>query len=324
MSSLTMDAIDGPDPPSAALAIASQSDAPDATPLAVADQPLSSTSAAAPIFPFGRPVSSPDAGPPPVVPPGRFQPADPSNPHWYDRSSTASLPLPAHTPLHILPALRARLVPEPIVEVSTVGVAAPQAPVPPPPQISVQQLPLAPQVLRPPPPPPPSPFAVPPPPYSAHTSASLGSMNGSTSDYSPVVPARVRAAASNTSTPHSLPPPAPPTILAPPAPAASTTHRAPHETFLSDAPPPPDSWIAVETFPREYNIVVRLPGFRRDAMCVIYICSRRCDVGVVMISIAILTPLAFFLYRTLATRRRRVLHLVADSWEGGGGELLPR
>ncbi|KAH9992594.1 hypothetical protein BJV77DRAFT_945015 [Russula vinacea] len=86
-----------------------------------------------------------------------------------------------------------------------------------------------------------------------------------------------------------LPPPAPPTILDPP-PARSTSvwrSRAPHEPYLSDAPPPPDSWIAVETSPVEYRLVARLPGFRRDAI-------------------------------TLAARRRRVLHVVADSWEPGG------
>lgn len=68
-----------------------------------------------------------------------------------------------------------------------------------------------------------------------------------------------------------LPPPAPPTVLDPP-PAHSNSvrgSRAPHEPFLSDATPP-DSWIAVETSSVEYRLVVRLPGFRRDAMCVIY------------------------------------------------------
>ena len=69
-----------------------------------------------------------------------------------------------------------------------------------------------------------------------------------------------------------LPPPAPPTILDPPPAQTNSVRRsrAPHEPFLSDAPPPPDSWIAVETSPVEYRLVVRLPGFRRDAMCVIY------------------------------------------------------
>ncbi|KAI0297090.1 hypothetical protein BC826DRAFT_907907, partial [Russula brevipes] len=66
-----------------------------------------------------------------------------------------------------------------------------------------------------------------------------------------------------------------------------------HEPFLSDAPPPPDSWIAVETSPVEYRLVARLPGFRRDAI-------------------------------TLAARRRRVLHVVADSWEPGGGHFERR
>ncbi|KAI0032102.1 hypothetical protein K488DRAFT_29414, partial [Vararia minispora EC-137] len=66
-----------------------------------------------------------------------------------------------------------------------------------------------------------------------------------------------------------------------------------HESFLSDAAPPPECWIAVETSPSEYNLIVRLPGFRRDAI-------------------------------TLATRRRRVLHLVADSWEAGGGHFERR
>lgn len=73
-----------------------------------------------------------------------------------------------------------------------------------------------------------------------------------------------------------LPAPAPPTILDPP-PAHSNSvrrSRAPHEPFLSDAPPPPDSWIAVETSAVEYRLVVRLPGFRRDAMCVIYLMSQ--------------------------------------------------
>ncbi|KAA1473971.1 hypothetical protein DENSPDRAFT_780767 [Dentipellis sp. KUC8613] len=92
----------------------------------------------------------------------------------------------------------------------------------------------------------------------------------------------------------SLPPPAPPTILAPPpAPPGPERGRAPHEPFLSHAPPPADSWIAVETMTREYNLVVRLPGFRRDGI-------------------------------TLATRRRRILHLVADSWDAGGGHFERR
>jgi hypothetical protein len=67
-----------------------------------------------------------------------------------------------------------------------------------------------------------------------------------------------------------LPPPAPPTILDPPPVRSNSARsfRAPHEPFLSDAPPPPDSWIAVETLQAEYRLNARLPGFRRDAMYV--------------------------------------------------------
>jgi hypothetical protein len=79
-----------------------------------------------------------------------------------------------------------------------------------------------------------------------------------------------------------VPPPAPPTILdSPPARHNSTRNsRAPHEPFLNDAPPPPDSWIAVETTPVEYRLVVRLPGFRRDGMCVIWFVTPPCSLTV--------------------------------------------
>ncbi|KAF8070112.1 hypothetical protein FPV67DRAFT_1393871, partial [Lyophyllum atratum] len=63
--------------------------------------------------------------------------------------------------------------------------------------------------------------------------------------------------------------------------------------FLSHAPPPPDSWIEVETSNSEYRLVVRLPGFRRDGI-------------------------------TLATKRRRILHVVADSWDNEGGHFERR
>ena len=49
----------------------------------------------------------------------------------------------------------------------------------------------------------------------------------------------------------------------------------------------------METLSSEYNLVVRLPGFRRDAII-------------------------------LATCRQRILHLVADSWEFDGGHVEHR
>ncbi|KAE9403884.1 hypothetical protein BT96DRAFT_814403 [Gymnopus androsaceus JB14] len=57
----------------------------------------------------------------------------------------------------------------------------------------------------------------------------------------------------------------------------------PYAPFLSHMPPPADSWIEVETTPAEYRLNIRLPGFKRDGI-------------------------------TLATKRRRILHVVADSW----------
>lgn len=92
----------------------------------------------------------------------------------------------------------------------------------------------------------------------------------------------------------SYPPPDPPIIL--PVESHSLissqfdSRQAPYIPFLSHAHSSPDSsWIEVETAPSEYKLLVRLPGFSREGI-------------------------------TLATKRRRILHIVADSWETGGGE----
>ncbi|RDX47834.1 hypothetical protein OH76DRAFT_1353624 [Lentinus brumalis] len=92
-----------------------------------------------------------------------------------------------------------------------------------------------------------------------------------------------------------LPPPAPPTVLTPPPPPLSHDRgpAAPYEPFLAHAPPPQDSYIAVDTKPAEYRLLVRLPGFKRDAI-------------------------------TVSTRKRRILHVVADSWEPNGGHFEQR
>ena len=88
-------------------------------------------------------------------------------------------------------------------------------------------------------------------------------------------------------------PPDPPVIL----PAENSTimsqssyrSQAPYFPFLSHAPSPENSWIEVETLQHEYKLHVRLPGFTQDGI-------------------------------TLATKRRRILHVVADKWENGGGK----
>ena len=91
----------------------------------------------------------------------------------------------------------------------------------------------------------------------------------------------------------SYPAPDPPVIL----PAENSTimsqssyrSQAPYFPFLSHAPSPENSWIEVETLQHEYKLHVRLPGFAQDGI-------------------------------TLATKRRRILHVVADKWENGGGK----
>ncbi|KAJ7646943.1 hypothetical protein FB45DRAFT_732789 [Roridomyces roridus] len=74
---------------------------------------------------------------------------------------------------------------------------------------------------------------------------------------------------------------------------SSRPSGASYEPFLSHAPQPVDSWIEVETTQAEYRLVVRLPGFKRDGI-------------------------------TLATKKRRILHVVANSWEEGGGHFERR
>lgn len=93
-----------------------------------------------------------------------------------------------------------------------------------------------------------------------------------------------------------MPAPEAPVILIPPLQnersGDDAERRAPYDSFLCHAPPP-NTWIAVETFQSEYRLLVRLPGFSRDGI-------------------------------TIATRRRRILHVVADSWEPGGGHFERR
>ncbi|KAF8973050.1 hypothetical protein BDZ97DRAFT_1645013, partial [Flammula alnicola] len=62
--------------------------------------------------------------------------------------------------------------------------------------------------------------------------------------------------------------------------------------FLSSTPAP-DSTIEVHSLQHEYQLHVRLPGFSWDGI-------------------------------TLATKRRRILHVVADRWDNGGGHFERR
>ncbi|KAJ7187855.1 hypothetical protein C8R46DRAFT_877253 [Mycena filopes] len=142
---------------------------------------------------------------------------------------------------------------------------------------------------------------MPPPELSTSNSGSVASYRPPRTTYSPVPPTPPDSAATAISRTPSLrkyPPPEPPVILAGGADADGVGAGPPvagasYEPFLSHAPPPVDSWIEVETTQGEYRLIVRLPGFKRDGI-------------------------------TLATKKRRILHVVADSWDEPGGGHFER
>jgi HSP20 family molecular chaperone IbpA len=73
-------------------------------------------------------------------------------------------------------------------------------------------------------------------------------------------------------------------------PHISSSNSCPYTPFLSSSQPPPDCHIEVQTQSNLYYILVSLPGFTTQDI-------------------------------TLATKRRRILHLVADKWGDGGGHF---
>jgi len=90
---------------------------------------------------------------------------------------------------------------------------------------------------------------------------------------------------------HRRSPPEPPIIVDTPANPHGQGAYAPHASFLSHAPPPADCSLTIETAPDAYWLVLCLPGFTWQGI-------------------------------TLATKRGRILHVVADKWEGEGGKLF--
>jgi len=89
-----------------------------------------------------------------------------------------------------------------------------------------------------------------------------------------------------------IPPPEPPRVLAP-SPTPGTRKPAAHAPFLPSRQYSDDNFIAVHISTLEYKLLVKLPGFQRDAI-------------------------------TLAMRKRRVLHIVADNWNDAGGGHFER
>ncbi len=201
-----------------------------------------------PVHLLTRPFSAQEP-PRPIYSPTPVHPAQ-----MPDRSSTSSLPLPMHTPVYTLPPVQgtsaittesghaaahaSELSSQPSASLSQAGPSAAKSP-----HLERGASPLL--------------FSNP---YSTNTPSPtlqpdwLREMSGRRGTLSP----------SSTSSEISLPPPAPPTVLTPPL--LGENAEVAHEPFLSHAPPPHNSYLAVETSPREYSLVARLPGFRRDSM----------------------------------------------------------
>ncbi|KAI0744110.1 hypothetical protein C8Q80DRAFT_879161 [Daedaleopsis nitida] len=243
---------------------------------------LTSSSSALPLF--SRPFSSPDASRPVLSPRPMRPPGVP------DRGSTASLPLPADTPYHTLPSFPGGT----IQEDTEMRSAAPTRPSSSRPSVSANQASTS-----------SIPSSSSPSSWQTRRSPSVASdlereefmtlVANRILDRNYSCASRVSSDAASAVSDRPLPPPAPPTVLTPPPPPLSQDRgpTAPYEPFLAHAPPPQDSFIAVDTKPAEYRLLVRLPGFKRDAI-------------------------------TVSTRKRRILHVVADSWEPNGGHFEQR
>jgi hypothetical protein len=241
----------------------SVTDAVSAGPHDTANLSLSPPNRIDPILPTGQPFPPPaGTSQSPAESVGLLHPLDPSSQDRLDRCSTGISPLPSQSLFNTFPP---QMVPEPVPS-SSFDHDPPWTPNHSFPGAhqetlagSVSSRPISSsgsiQTLSPPPPYSPSEASFSRtgyPPLSEYTS----DMRSTHRPHPPAPSSR------------GLPPPAPPTILDPPPVRPNSVRRsfAPHEPFLCDAPPPPDSWIAVETSPVEYRLVARLPGFGRDAM----------------------------------------------------------
>ena len=243
-----------------------------------------------PVLPFSRPFSSPDPSSARVLSPRPVHAVELAN-----RLSTASLPLPMHTPYHILPSHSNQAgadgqsqaqdypmqesSPAPVLRLNLTENAEAG-----PSRWSVNNDPgrstsprmsptHSPQRFN------RSPAPLPFEDWTQYTDEALMAANASSHirsypgssfhahhPYSrlsrrPMSPSSMHSA-------HSYPPPTPPTILTPP-PAEERDPSTPYIPFLSNRPPSENTYIAVETLADEYRLHVRLPGYRRDAMYVL-------------------------------------------------------
>ncbi|KAF7306977.1 CBS-domain-containing protein [Mycena indigotica] len=240
------------------------------------------------ILPYSRPYSLPEAH----SYQGRQANAATLPPPTVDRTSSASLPLPMQVPFSALPKV----------------ITKPSVPSP------VYERPAAEASLR-------------PPLHSAASSTSSGSSGSLPS--APPSRSHSHSPTPDSTSPSSVSYPATKRGPAPMPPAEQTTshggvasYRPPRTTYTPVPTAPPDDMTTaitrtpsirgsaasfpppeppvilpgaeeVESTTAEYKLIVRLPGFKRDGI-------------------------------TLATKKRRILHLVADSWEAGGGHFERR
>jgi hypothetical protein len=195
----------------------------------------------------GRPISAQDAARP------IYSPTPVRAGMNVDRSSTHSLPVPMHMPYHTLPSVFQQGSSQGETSASSASSSAPTI------NPSFSQRP------------PSSSSSSRRPAYMARedtlprydaagipfTSTKPPSPSSNTRAFSPLVMSDDNSY---------MPAPVPPTILTPPPPPAQDgRHHAPHEPFLARSSPR-STEIRVETSRRDYKLIVRLPGYRRDSM----------------------------------------------------------
>ena len=220
-------------------------------PIQSQSSPSQSPSSVGPVFPWSRPYSLPQnsfrqdsAMPTPMQ----------AKPHWPARNSSASLPLPMQTPYFTLPETSGSSTAAPLNEDAETEVESSHTRSPPPPSqtstsnVKLSFSPFTPQ------------YPTPTPPPASLVTAMPARAQASTMS---TIQRSISVASANT-----YPAPAAPVILTPPPPTSSPSRpHAPYEPFLCHNPVSEDRHsISVETLSREYRLLVRLPGFSRDAM----------------------------------------------------------
>lgn len=235
-----------------------------------AGSPKGKERASAGFLDFGAAHRSPPPGshgmmgpPPPYSPPshGLYAPlAQRPIASSYDRASTASLPLPRQEPFFTLPTIVGAQAPA-FPDRSSRD-TSPTMPVTSTPHRQIQAFQHSPYAR--------SAFA-----HPGATSRIDDMITRSATDWRASIPqAQAVATGSSFVAPmerrdrrqEDQRPPEPPRVLTPPPPPEPG--RTPHEVFLCQAPPPPETWIAVETIVSKYVLLVNLPGVERESMYV--------------------------------------------------------